>query len=36
VDLLLACPIKGFFVPIESGSTDTLSIPLNGKGARVV
>jgi len=21
---LLACPVKGFFVPIESGSTDTL------------
>ena len=24
VDLLLACPVKGFFVPIESESTDTL------------
>jgi AbrB family looped-hinge helix DNA binding protein len=24
VDLLLACPEKGFFVPIESESTDTL------------
>jgi AbrB family looped-hinge helix DNA binding protein len=23
-DLLLACPVKGFFVPIESESTDTL------------
>ena len=25
VDWLLACPEKGFFVPIESESTDTLS-----------
>ena len=24
VDLLLACPVKGYFVPIESESTDTL------------
>ena len=24
VDLLLACPVKGFFEPIESESTDTL------------
>jgi AbrB family looped-hinge helix DNA binding protein len=24
VDWLLACPVKGFFVPIESESTDTL------------
>jgi hypothetical protein len=24
VDWLLACPEKGFLVPIESGSTDTL------------
>ena len=24
VELLLACPVKGFFVPIESESTDTL------------
>ena len=24
VDWLLACPAKGFFVPIESESTDTL------------
>jgi AbrB family looped-hinge helix DNA binding protein len=24
VDLLLACPEKGFFIPIESESTDTL------------
>ena len=24
VDLLLACPVKGFFVPLESESTDTL------------
>lgn len=24
VDLLLACPDKGYFVPIESESTDTL------------
>jgi AbrB family looped-hinge helix DNA binding protein len=24
VDWLLACPAKGFFVPIESGSTDQL------------
>lgn len=24
VDLLLSCPVKGFFVPIESESTDTL------------
>ena len=24
VDWLLACPEKGYFVPIESGSTDTL------------
>jgi len=24
LDLLLACPEKGFFVPIESESTDTL------------
>ena len=24
IDLLLACPVKGFFVPIESESTDTL------------
>jgi bifunctional DNA-binding transcriptional regulator/antitoxin component of YhaV-PrlF toxin-antitoxin module len=24
VDWLLACPDKGFFVPIESGSTDAL------------
>lgn len=24
VDWLLACPDKGFFVPIESASTDTL------------
>lgn len=24
VDLLLSCPEKGFFVPIESESTDTL------------
>ncbi len=24
IDLLLACPVKGYFVPIESESTDTL------------
>jgi AbrB family looped-hinge helix DNA binding protein len=24
IDLLLACPVKGYFVPIESDSTDTL------------
>ncbi len=24
VNLLLSCPVKGFFVPIESESTDTL------------
>ncbi len=24
VDWLLACPMKGFFVPVESESTDTL------------
>ncbi|HEY7819095.1 MAG TPA: AbrB/MazE/SpoVT family DNA-binding domain-containing protein [Vicinamibacteria bacterium] len=24
VEWLLACPVKGFFVPIESESTDTL------------
>jgi AbrB family looped-hinge helix DNA binding protein len=24
IDLLLACPVKGFFVPIESESTDAL------------
>jgi len=24
VDWLLACPVKGYFVPIESDSTDTL------------
>ncbi|MEZ5312292.1 MAG: AbrB/MazE/SpoVT family DNA-binding domain-containing protein [Thermoanaerobaculia bacterium] len=24
IDWLLACPAKGYFVPIESGSTDTL------------
>ncbi len=24
MDWLLACPVKGFFVPIESESTDTL------------
>ena len=24
IDLLLACPVKDFFVPIESESTDTL------------
>lgn len=24
VDLLLACPVKGYFVPIESESTDVL------------
>jgi hypothetical protein len=24
VDWLLACPAKGYFVPIESESTDTL------------
>lgn len=24
VDLLLACPAKGYFVPIESESTDVL------------
>ncbi len=24
VELLLACPVKGFFTPIESESTDTL------------
>ena len=24
VDWLLACPVKGFFVPVESESTDTL------------
>jgi AbrB family looped-hinge helix DNA binding protein len=24
VDWLLACPVKGFFVPIESESTDSL------------
>ncbi|OGV78621.1 MAG: hypothetical protein A3K19_31865 [Lentisphaerae bacterium RIFOXYB12_FULL_65_16] len=24
VDWLLACPVKGFFTPIESESTDTL------------
>jgi hypothetical protein len=28
VKLLLACPEKGFFVPIESESTDTLSTEL--------
>jgi AbrB family looped-hinge helix DNA binding protein len=29
VDLLLACPVKGFFVPIESESTDTLWPPIS-------
>ena len=24
IDWLLACPAKGFFVPVESASTDTL------------
>lgn len=24
VDWLLACPVKGYFVPVESESTDTL------------
>ena len=24
VDLLLACPVKGWFQPIDSGSTDSL------------
>ena len=24
VDWLLACPVKGFFVPVDSESTDTL------------
>ncbi|HEX4124469.1 MAG TPA: AbrB/MazE/SpoVT family DNA-binding domain-containing protein [Tepidisphaeraceae bacterium] len=24
IDLLLSCPVKGYFVPIESESTDTL------------
>jgi AbrB family looped-hinge helix DNA binding protein len=24
VDWLLACPVRGFFVPVESGSTDEL------------
>lgn len=24
VDMLLACPVKGFFVPVESESTDSL------------
>ena len=24
VDWLLACPVKGFFTPVESESTDTL------------
>lgn len=24
IDWLLACPVKGFFVPVESESTDTL------------
>lgn len=24
VDWLLACPVKGYFIPIESESTDTL------------
>ncbi len=27
VDTLLACPVKGWFVPIESESTDTLEGP---------
>ena len=28
VDWLLACPVKGFFVPIPSESTDTIKSPL--------
>ncbi len=27
VDTLLACPVKGWFVPIESESTDSLAAP---------
>ena len=27
IDTLLACPVKGWFVPIESESTDTLEGP---------
>ena len=27
VDTLLACPVKGWFVPIESESTDSLERP---------
>ena len=27
IDTLLACPVKGWFVPIESESTDSLEVP---------
>ncbi len=30
VDWLLACPVKDFFVPIESDSTDTLNFEIPG------
>jgi len=33
VDWLLACPEKGFFSPIESESTDTLSDPCPSRTA---
>lgn len=26
VDMLLACPVKGWFVPVESESTDSLDL----------
>ncbi|HLK19454.1 MAG TPA: hypothetical protein VKT81_10870 [Bryobacteraceae bacterium] len=29
IDWLLACPQKGFFVPIDSESTDTLTFAYN-------
>ena len=29
VDLLLGCPEKGYFVPIESESTDSITPPLS-------
>jgi len=29
IDWLLSCPQKGFFVPVESDSTDTLKDPVD-------
>ena len=34
VDWLLACPEKGFFVPIQSESTDTLDPALDARAPR--